>query len=109
AGVIGLTYCPGKEDSQVKGGAWVRDLALDVSAIHRWGADYVITLLEAHEIDLLEVQHLPQEVEARGMRWLHLPIPDGSVPSEAFEGLWRAQAGRFHASVKPRASLRLTR
>src|SRR5262249_57613282 len=44
--------------------------------------------------------HLPQEVEARGMRWLHLPIPDGSVPSEAFEGLWREQAGRFHASLK---------
>jgi ADP-ribosyl-[dinitrogen reductase] hydrolase len=100
AGVIGLTYCPGKKDPHVKGGAWVRDLALDVAAIHGWGAELVITLLESQEIDLLEVQHLPQEVEARGMRWLHLPIPDGSIPDEAFEARWREHERQFDATLK---------
>ena len=99
-GVIGLTYCPGKKDSQVKGGAWVRDLALDVSAIHDWGAEVVMTLLESHEIELLEVQRLSQEVEARGMRWLHLPIPDGAIPDEAFEARWRENDRHLHATLK---------
>lgn len=100
AGVIGLTYCPGKKDPHVKGGAWARDLALDVSAIHDWGAGIVATLLESHEIDLLEVQRLPQEVEARGMRWLHLPIPDGSIPDEGFEARWRENERQCHATLQ---------
>src|SRR5262245_13291393 len=99
-GVIGLTYCPGKKDPHVKGGAWLRDLAVDVSALHGWGAEIVVTLLESHEIDLLAVQRLPQEVEARGMRWLHLPIPDGSTPDEAFELKWREHDPQFHATLK---------
>jgi protein-tyrosine phosphatase len=99
-GVIGMTYCPGKKDPHVKTGAWLRDLALDVAAIHGWGAEIVLTLLESHELDLLEVQRLRQEVEARGMRWLHLPIRDGSVPEEAFELQWRAQKRHLHGSLK---------
>jgi len=99
-GVIGMTYCPGKKDPYVKSGAWLRDLALDVAAIHGWGAEIVLTLLESHEMDLLEVQRLPQEVEARGMRWLHLPIRDGSIPEEVFELQWRAQKRHFCGTLK---------
>lgn len=98
-GAIGMTYCPGKKDPHVKGGAWHRDLALDVAAIHGWGAEMVLTLLESHEIDLLEVQRLPQEVEARGMRWLHLPIRDGSIPDEAFEPRWQVVERHFHRAL----------
>jgi protein-tyrosine phosphatase len=99
-GVIGMTYCPGKRDSYRKTGVWIRDLALDVEAIRGWGAEMVLTLLESHEMDLLEVQRLPQEVEARGMRWLHLPIRDESIPEEAFELQWRAQKPHFHGTLK---------
>ena len=99
-GVIGMTYCPGKKDPYVKTGAWLRDLAIDVAAIHSWGAETVLTLLESHEMDLLEVQRLPQEIEARGMRWLHLPIRDGSIPEKAFELQWRAQERHLHGTLK---------
>ena len=99
-GLIGLTYCPGKMDPHVKGGAWNRDLALDVSAIHDWGAEIVVTLMEPHEFDLLQVQGLPREVEARGMRWLHLPVPDGSIPDEGLEVRWREHGHRLHAILK---------
>ena len=99
-GVIGMTYCPGKKDPHVKTGTWLRDLALDVAAIHGWGAETVVTLLESHEMDLLEVQRLPQEVEARGMVWLHLPIRDGSIPEEAFELQWRAEERHIRGTLK---------
>jgi ADP-ribosyl-[dinitrogen reductase] hydrolase len=99
-GTIGMTYCPGKKDPHVKTGAWLRDLALDVAAIRGWGAEIVVTLLESHELDLLEVRRLPEEVAAEGMRWLHLPIRDGSIPEEGFELQWRTQEPDIHATLE---------
>jgi protein-tyrosine phosphatase len=69
-------------------GYWDRDLARDLDVMREWGATAVITLLEMHEMTLLRVERLGEEIARRNMRWLHLPITDVSVPKAAFEEKW---------------------
>ncbi len=69
-------------------GAWERDLAIDRDAIVAWRARVVVTLTEPHELDLLGIRSLGDEIERRGMEWLHLPIQDVSIPDAAFEAAW---------------------
>jgi ADP-ribosyl-[dinitrogen reductase] hydrolase len=85
AGVIGVTLCPGKKDPSRD---WDRDLDIDLTAIRRWGAQVVVTLVEQHELELLEVKSLPEAVARHGMKWVHLPIRDVSVPDQNFEAKW---------------------
>jgi ADP-ribosyl-[dinitrogen reductase] hydrolase len=87
-GIVGITFCPGKCARSLFGPAWQRDLAIDLDAIKAWGAECVVTLMEHHEFELLQVRRLGDEVRARGMRWLHLPIVDVNVPSAEFEAEW---------------------
>lgn len=88
-GRIGITLCPGKTDPNGISGPWARDLDTDLDAIQRWGATAVVTLLEDHEFDLLEVRDLPRKVRDRHMEWWHLPIQDGkSPPARGFEDKW---------------------
>lgn len=88
SGRIGITFCPGKKQTDAFSGVWDRQLDIDLDAIDDWGAVAVVTLTETHELHALGVPHLGAEVRARHMDWLHLPIVDVSVPSTAFEGLW---------------------
>ena len=92
-GRIGVTFCPGKHQASAVTGAWARDLQADVKAIADWGAAAVVTLVEAHELEALSVTGLGQAVAAAHMDWLHLPIPDVSTPSPAFEAVWEVVAG----------------
>lgn len=87
-GTIGVTFCPGKKDPHALTGAWDRDLALDITAIRDWGADVVLTLIEDHELALLQVENLGHAITEVGMQWLHLPIQDVSIPGEGFEIAW---------------------
>ena len=90
-GRIGITFCPGKHDPFAHTGAWERDLGSDLDAIAAWGARLVLTLLEPAELVALKVPSLGQEIQRRGIAWLHLPIADYSVPTEAFEHQWVTQ------------------
>jgi ADP-ribosyl-[dinitrogen reductase] hydrolase len=85
-GAIGLTLCPGKKD---RASDWDRDLERDIAAIQTWGADIVVSLIESHEFLLLGIVQLPETVARRGMRWVHLPIRDVSVPDQRFETQWQ--------------------
>lgn len=87
-GRIGITFCPGKYDPYGGSGYWDRDLARDLDTVRDWGAAAVVTLLEPHELSLLRVERLGEEVLRRKMRWFHLPIVDVSVPDEQFEQDW---------------------
>ena len=87
-GSIGVTFCPGKCGPSLFGHRWERDLDRDLEIIQGWGAKVVLTLVEASELEALKVAGLGEKVRGRGMRWLHLPIVDVSVPSEAFERQW---------------------
>lgn len=87
-GLIGLTFCPGKTGPSVFGAPWARDLEIDISVIKVWGADYVLSLIEDHEFDLLQVRRLGDAVRAAGMTWIHAPIVDLGAPSVDFERRW---------------------
>ncbi len=96
-GVIGLTLCPGKKDPSR---GWDGDLDIDVAMIRDWGAEVVVSLIETHEFELLEVLDLPSVVEEQGMRWVHLPIVDLSVPNQRFETRWVTGGADLRAVVR---------
>lgn len=88
AGLIGMTFCPGKRGESVFGGTWARDLNADLKVIQEWGAQAVVSLIESHEFEMLHVAGLGEAVAAHGMEWLHGPIPDLSAPQADFEYNW---------------------
>lgn len=81
---LGLSICPGKIQPQAQTGSWNRDLDIDLKAIKNWGAGTVITLLEDFEMHELKVPNLGESVAARGMNWVHLPLPNDAVPDTAW-------------------------
>lgn len=76
---IGLSICPGKVDPWAYSGPCARDLATDVETIRRWSASRVVTLLEAEELEYLQVTGLGEAVRKSGMAWHHWPVIDGSA------------------------------
>ncbi len=80
-----MTFAPGKNDRELFGGFWARDLDEDLDAIAVWGAKAVVPLLEPRELRRLAITRLGTEVERRGMELLHMPIPGVSTPGAAFE------------------------
>ncbi|MFO7544117.1 MAG: cyclin-dependent kinase inhibitor 3 family protein [Trueperaceae bacterium] len=82
-GRLGLTFAPGKHASaRVVGGAWQRDLDLDLERLrehHR--VDLLVSLMEFHEYGALGIPDLLTRARERGMRVRHLPIADGDVPT----------------------------
>jgi len=95
-GVIGLTFAPGKCSSSIFGADWQRSLEVDLDAVCEWGADMVVTLLEAEEMVDLSIPDLGAGVKARDMIWLHLPIPDGEAPNAEWWALWRDSSLAAH-------------
>jgi hypothetical protein len=104
-GRIGITFCPGKHDRLAATGAWARDLAIDLDAVSAWGARLVLTLVEPAELVALQVPHLGDEVQGRGMAWRHLPIADFSVPTEAFEQQWATAGLEIRALLRSGADV----
>jgi ADP-ribosyl-[dinitrogen reductase] hydrolase len=97
AGTIGLTLCPGKKDWA---GGWNRDLDTDLVAIRDWGAEIVVTLIENREFLLLDVADLPDATARQGMKWVHLPIRDVSVPDDCFEVQWRTAGAELRSVLR---------
>ena len=89
-GRIGVTFCPGKRAPSVIDAPWARDLGLDVDVIANWGAQVVVTLIEDHEFDLLDVRDLGATIRSRGIAWHHLPIRDVDIPDQRFHHGWPA-------------------
>ncbi|TXN17247.1 hypothetical protein FV219_00745 [Methylobacterium sp. WL122] len=87
-GNIGITFCPGKVQADAATGSWARDLRTDLEAILEWGASAVVSLIETPEIERLQVEAIGEECRRLGPTWIHLPIPDVSTPTDAFEEAW---------------------
>jgi ADP-ribosyl-[dinitrogen reductase] hydrolase len=83
-GKLGLSFCPGKVQAESQTGGWDRDLNVDLDAIRAWGAGTVLTLLEREEMAALKVPELGQATKAHAMDWVHLPLPNDSVPDAAW-------------------------
>ena len=99
-GRIGVTFCPGKQQTDAQTGSWARDLATDLDAIADWNASAVVSLIERHEFDELKVSALGDEVRRRHMDWYHLPIPDFSPPGDAFEEAWRTAGEELRSRLR---------
>ncbi len=95
-GAIGMTFCPGKK-CQGTTGYHERDLRMDLSAIRDWGAEILVSLIEAHEYHQVGVANF-EEFLPRGMLHLRLPIEDASVPDHLWEEHWKEE-GRLVRSV----------
>ena len=88
-GRIGITLCPGKKQDDAISGLADRCLAVDLDVVRDWGAAAVVSLITDDELNLLSVGDLGEEVKARHMTWLHLPIRDGHPPGNTFESAWK--------------------
>jgi ADP-ribosyl-[dinitrogen reductase] hydrolase len=90
-GLIGMSLCPGKNEYTglgIPAGPWRRDLDRDLGVILGWQARVLVSLIEAHEFELLNVSELPEKCVKLGIRWLHLPIADGCTPDSRLEKAW---------------------
>ena len=94
-GLIGITFCPGKQGPSNSGFVWQRDLRLDLDTIAAWGPAAIVTLIEDHEFEMLGVQDLGRQISARGIEWHHLPIVDVEVPDARFEAGWLASGPKL--------------
>ena len=99
-GKVGLTLCPGKVQSWGLTGSWKRDLGLDLDAVAAWNAAVVVTLVEAEELERLQVPGLGEAVRDRHMEWLHLPIRDRDVPCDGFEAEWELTGEQLRSRLR---------
>lgn len=96
-GRIGMTFCPGKVQPDALSGAWDRNLDADLAEIQAWGARVVVSLVEHHELDVLQVPDLGNRTKDHGMQWLHMPIVDQGIPGASWEDVWKERAPGLHA------------
>ncbi len=87
-GVLGLSRCPGYRRPGSPASGHQDALAQDLANIRAWGATAVVTLMEDHEFDLLQVASLGERAETQGLEWHHLPIPDMAAPDWRFAQRW---------------------
>ena len=99
-GEIGLTFCPGKKQQKSFDGPWNRDLDLDLKEIQDWGGVALLTLIEDHEFQELQVPNLGEKAEAVGLEWHHLPVKDHDIPREAFERTWKYSGRRLRSLLQ---------
>ena len=78
-----LYWIPGMEPGKLavmprpRGGAWLKD---EIEWWHEAGIRCVVSLLEAVEVQELELEEEPALCASAGIEYLSLPIPDRSVP-----------------------------
>lgn len=89
---IGMTLCPGKTQSWGRHGTWRRDLDTDLAAIQAWGASTLISLIEDHEFEWLDITALPDKARALGLAWYHWPIRDDDIPDQRFHDCWKEES-----------------
>jgi protein-tyrosine phosphatase len=97
-GELGMSFCAGKKEVGHFGGhICERDLETDAIAIANWGATTWLNLME--ESDMEEVSLTPSifknTIENLGIKYLHFPIIDGGVPTEADEKRWQEEISPF--------------
>ena len=92
--------CPGS------GPMWNADQALDprpveqdIETLKAWGATGLITLVERHELVMVNAPDLPELLKAQDVWWKHLPIRDMAPPGKTFAGLWDETAVDIHARL----------
>jgi ADP-ribosyl-[dinitrogen reductase] hydrolase len=101
-GRIGLTFCPGKKQTDALSGVWDRKLDDDMKTIKAFGAVALVTLMADSELQSLRVppHHIREKASELGVEWYQLPIPDAGIPDQSFEDLWADAGLRLRALLK---------
>ncbi|SDS38069.1 phosphatase domain-containing putative toxin [Pseudomonas oryzae] len=79
SGRLIFTPCPGSKDTSVAD-------ALDT--LRAAGAEALITLMPAVELEQNQAAELPALCAARDLEWFHLPVADEQVPLADFDSAW---------------------
>ncbi|MGD1805947.1 cyclin-dependent kinase inhibitor 3 family protein [Dapis sp. BLCC M126] len=80
-GKIGMTLAPGKKNFGMHLD-WDRDLNKDLLRLHLdYETDILITLLEEHELEDIQISNLGKVAEAQGIKSIRFPIKDRSIPT----------------------------
>lgn len=79
-GLLALSELPGRNGR----------MADDLLHIGEWRPALVVSLTSPGEMAQHDAQGLGGEIQSRGARWIHLPVPDMGVPDPADTGEWQA-------------------
>ncbi len=81
SGALLLTPCPGTQGVA---------LSESLSQLKASGATAVITLMTEAELSHEGLQGFSSAVQAAGLDWFHLPVPDDDLPGADFDLAWHA-------------------
>jgi ADP-ribosylglycohydrolase/tetratricopeptide (TPR) repeat protein/protein-tyrosine phosphatase len=78
---LGMTFAPGKKQSDGLTGAWDRDLRTDLERLfNEFGTGTLISLVEDDELEELKITNLEEECDRAMINLVRFPIRDVSVP-----------------------------
>ena len=99
-GRIGICSCPGWAPAPILGGTAGGDFQRDFDTMLQWNPQTVITLLQPYELRQRGIEQIGLMLQARGIRWLHLPIAPGEMPQDSFEEQWSVVSERLKESLR---------
>ena len=78
---LGMTFAPGKKQSDAFSGSWNRDLGTDLERLaDEFGTGTLISLLQDEELEELKISNLTKECGRVLINLVRFPIRDVSVP-----------------------------
>lgn len=82
-GNLGMTFAPGKKQSDAMSGVWDRDLRADLKRLReRYRISALVSLTEEHELKALGIERLSEMCLEEGIVLIRFPIRDVSLPSD---------------------------
>jgi len=79
---VGMTFAPGKRQSDAMSGEWRRDLRADLRRLRsEYRVDVIVSLVEDAELTELGIADLVVAARDVGIEVVRYPIPDVSVPT----------------------------
>lgn len=88
SGRLGICPMPGRDGRY----------GADFAAILNWSPHLVLTMTTMDELKTKGADGLPNDLSAKGIAWIHLPIPDFGTPPPLTAALW-PQASQTAQSV----------
>lgn len=85
-GLIGITFCPGKQQKEsISGCEWDRDIDTDIKIIKQWNASLVFGFPEDHEFESLKVANIKDKFNEFYIPFIHIPFIDDTTPDKNSE------------------------
>lgn len=86
--ILGVPGCPGRLIFTPCPGTKDTSLASALDTLKAAGAEALITLMPAGELEQNQAAELPALCAARNLEWFHLPVADEQVPLDDFASAW---------------------